>query len=170
MQTYQEAPDIRWDRVFAIIVIVGSLGGIGWLVWRVAASRSQGASHPVEFMALALLMGLLFYFAWLVLALSTVRYVLHDDRLVLRQVRQRAEVPLTGETHLYRWRQRWTWEGAVQRDLKVDALHLFPPFWLWREAEIWVLHCGGHAYAFRPSPQLLRQIKARVRHTGAQAG
>ncbi|HYF80481.1 MAG TPA: hypothetical protein VD973_25510 [Symbiobacteriaceae bacterium] len=168
MEMYQEAPETRWDRVFAIIVMAGSLAGIGWLIWRV--TQAPGRSHPVEFMAAGLLIGLLLYFVWLVQALNTVKYTLHGDVLLLSQGRMRAEVPLTRETHLYRWRQRWSWEGAVQRDLNVDAFRLFPPFWLWRESEIWVLHTGGRAYAFRPSPRLLGEIKARVRHTGAQAG
>lgn len=168
MEIYQEAPETRWDRVFAIIVMVGSLAGIGWLIWRVA--HTPGRSHPVEFMASGLLLGLLLYFAWLVQALSTVTYALHGDLLLLRQGTARAEVPLTREAHLYRWRQRWSWDGAVQRDLQVESLRLFPPFWLWRESEIWVLHAKGRAYAFRPSHRLLGEIKARVRHSGAQAG
>lgn len=168
MEMYQEAPETRWDRVFAIIVMLGSLAGIGWLVWRVTQTTER--SHPVEFMAAGLLLGLLAYFGWLVHALSTVRYILHDDILLLVQGKAKAEVPLTRETHLYRWRQRWSWEGAVQRDLNVDAIRLCPPFWLWRESEIWVLHSGGRAFAFRPSPRLLGEIKARVRHPGAQAG
>jgi len=166
MEMYQEAPETRWDRVFAIIVMAGSLAGIGWLIWRV--TQAPGRSHPVEFMAAGLLIGLLLYLVWQGQALKTQQRT--PPARVTPQGRMRAEVPLTRETHLYRWRQRWSWEGAVQRDLNVDAFRLFPPFWLWRESEIWVLHTGGRAYAFRPSPRLLGEIKARVRHTGVQAG
>ncbi|HYF92830.1 MAG TPA: hypothetical protein VD969_11355 [Symbiobacteriaceae bacterium] len=168
MDFHHESPDTRWDRVFCIGGAAAAAAVLGWLIWRVKASPDH--VHTLEFIALALLAGLALYFAWLIYALSTVRYVVQDNRLLLQQAWSRLEVPLTAGTHLYRWRYRWTWDGGAQRDLGVEILHLFPPFWMWRENEIWVLHAAGKAVAFRPSPRLLADLKARVRHAGALAG
>lgn len=166
---YQEAPEIRWDRVCCVGVMAGALGLLGWMTWRIAGDM-DAPSHALEFVAAALALGLLLYFAWLTWALTTVRYILHGDRLVLRQALSLAEIPLTPETHLYRWRHRWVWDGALQRDLNVAAVRLFPPFWVWREEAIWVLAGRDQAVAFRPSPRLLAELKSRVRHTTTLAG
>jgi|GEM_PF-3407047 len=168
MEPYSEVPDTRWDRVFCIAGAAASLAGMGWLAWRVMGDLEQ--VRTVEFIVMALLVGLFCYFMWLVLALSTVRYTLQGDRLVLQQAWSRLEVPLSPDVHLYRWRQRWSWDGGAQRDLNVESLRLFPPFWLWREEEMWVLQVHGVATAIRPGPRLLSEIKARVRQAGGLAG
>ncbi|HWI61236.1 MAG TPA: hypothetical protein VNT75_05350 [Symbiobacteriaceae bacterium] len=168
MEMYQETPDIRWDRVFCMIGMGGAAVAMGWLAWRVISEPNQ--SHALEFVAAALLLGLFLYFGWLIWALSTVRYTLTPGRLLLRQAWSRVEMPLSPETHLYRWRHRWSWDGGVQRDLSVETVRLFPPFWLWQEDEIWVLASGQQAVAFRPSGHLLAQVKAQVRNTTGMAG
>lgn len=168
MENYQEAPDTRWDRVFCIGGMAASWAGAGWLAWRILGELEK--KHTVEFVSICLLLGLGLYLGFLIWPLSTVRYTLKGDRLILRQALSRREIPLTPETHLHRWRWRWSWDGGAQRDLRVESIQLFPPFWLGRSDEMWVLLCDGKATAIRPTPRLLGEIKARVRQTGAMAG
>jgi hypothetical protein len=164
----RETPATHIERGVCIGVIIIATAGMVWLGVRTAGDLDR--NHTPEFLGLALLAGLLLYLGWLLWALWTVHYELDGDRLRLRQGPFHAEVALDQGTHLHRWRGRWMWEGGAQRDLSVTAIALFPPFWLGRSSDTWVVQRSDKAIAIRPSAELLSEIKSRVRQAGSVAG
>ncbi|HLN63196.1 MAG TPA: hypothetical protein VK464_16795 [Symbiobacteriaceae bacterium] len=173
MHDHCERPNTRLERYITIGVLPLAAGAAGWLVRAIAGTPSQ--PHPREFLGIALLAGLLLYTAWLLWALSTVRYRLEDDQLVLTQAWSRVALPLDRVEHLYRWRRRWSWAGHAQRDLQVDEVDLFPTLWVGRSEATWVVLGDDwkgkrRAVAMRPSAALLAFLRERVRHETERAG
>lgn len=174
MHDHMEAPNTRLERYITMLLLPLAGAAGAWLV-RTVLAAAPGQPHPREFLALGLLLGLVFYLAWLLWALSTVRYALQEDRLVVSQGWRRVSIPLEGILHLYRWRRRWSWAGHAQRDLRVDEVDLFPTLWLGRSEATWVVH--GHdldgrlrAVAMRPSAALLAYLRELSRHDSERAG
>lgn len=168
LESLREAPNTWAERSFCMAAAAGALAGMVWLSIRIAGALDR--NHTPEFVAMALLIGLLLYLGWVLLALWTVRYSLAGGKLLLEQGPVKTEIPLGRQAHLHRWRSRWMWEGGAQKDLGVSAVAFFPPLWLLRGKEIWVLQHGEKAVAFRPSAKLLAAIKQRVREPGARTG
>jgi len=169
-----ETPNTLAERLICVAALAGALAIAAWLTPPLLTDLD--GQHTVRFVALALLLGLSAYLLWLLLALSTVRYTLTSDWLLLRQgLFGRAEIPLGPETHLHRWRWRWGWSGNAERDLGVEDIALFPAGPLLRGRATWVAlyrrpDGQSRAAAFRPSPALLEAVRARVRESGPAAG
>lgn len=170
MDAYVETPYTYPVRLLCMAGVAGAAGGSLWLWERIQGDLEH--PHPVEFMILAALAWLALYLLWQLLVLSTVRYRLEHDRLILRQGVSRLVIPLDGRVRLHRWRWGWAWSGGSQRDLGVEELALFPPLWIDRTSSTWVVafpgaNGGPRAVAFQPTPELLSRLKAKLReHEG----
>lgn len=174
MNQHTEAPNTLAERLLCAAAMAGALATAAWLVPPLLTDLD--GNHTVRFVALAMLLGLSLYLLWLLLALSTVRYTLTPDRLLLRQgLLGRAEIPLGPETHIHRWRRRWGWSGNAERDLGVEEIALFPAGPVLRGQSTWVAlyrRPDGQlrAAAFRPSATLLEGVRARVKESESAAG
>lgn len=166
METYTETPRTGPVRVLCVLTVGGAVAAGLWLWQRISADLVS--PHPAEFVGLSLLAGTILYVFWLLLVLSTVQYRLESGHLVLRQGLSRAVIPLDTSAHLHRWRWRWAWSGSAERDLGVEDIALFPPFWVGSNAGTYVLSWKDakgrpRAAALRPSPELLARLKAKLR-------
>lgn len=169
MRHHQERPETRLERYVAIAGIVVSLVAGDRLILSVV--RGPDLIHTWRFMGLGLILALVVYLGWLLWALSTVRYIMAAERFVLGQGRRTIVIDLGRGAQLYRWRVRWGWNGAAQRDLDVEEVAMMPPFWLWQGPAVYVLRYSDEqgeqrAVALRPSPQLLSLLREHLRIGG----
>lgn len=169
MRHYQERPANRLEKYAAIAGIALSLVAGDRLV--LAVVREPDMVHTWRIMGLGLILALVLYLGWLLWALSTVRYILTEDRLVLRQCHRTTVINLNKAGQLHRWRARWVWSGTAQQELGVEEVAMMPPVWLWRGPAAHVLRYRDEqgeqrAVALRPSPQLLSRLRERLRTGG----
>ncbi len=159
---HQEQPDTRVERYLCLAGMALAFLAGDQLVLRIV--REPAVPHTLHFLGLGLLLWLSLYLLWLLVTLRTVRYAFSGDELILRQGWRRLAIPLGEGIQLCRWRNRWAWAGAAERDLGVSEVELFPPLWFGRSHSVWVVRYPGpdgerRAAAFHPSPELLVLLK-----------
>lgn len=172
MDIHQEAPETRWERSLILVVALAILLAGDRLVARIFTDLKRPPT--VEFVGLALLLGLAIYLGILFYHLLTVRYGIDEEALWLRRGMSQVRIDLREGIHLHRWRDRWGWSGETERDLGVEAIDLFPSLLLFRRGTVWVVASRGEgpvrAVALRPSPRLLALLRERsIRRMGSES-
>lgn len=166
MVVHQEVPETRWERSLIIFSWFAILLAADLLVGRIKTDLKRPPT--VEFVGLALLLGLAIYLAYLFYQVLTLSYVIDEEALWLRWGRGQVRIDLSQGIHLHRWRERWGWSGGSERDLGVEAIAFFPSLLLFRRATVWVVASRGEgparAVALRPSPRLLALLRERSIH------
>jgi hypothetical protein len=158
---HHERPETRLERyligaLFGVVLLSGAL-----LVGRIR--RAPEEPHPAEFVGLLLLLACTAYLGLLCYELLTVHYVLGEQQFLAAQGFRRLTFDLARPIRLQRWLNRWNGDGAVTRELNVEAVEWYPPFALVRTGGWvvtgWDLNGRYRAVAFRPSPRLLALLR-----------
>lgn len=172
MGVHEESPNTSPARNLCMGAATLAPGGLVWAIDRLF--KNPDGTHVGLFLVFALLLAVEFYLLWLIWVLASVAYRVDSSLLLIAQGWQRLVVPRAQVLHLYRWRQRWIWDGAAQIELGVTEIALFPPLWIREKAAIWVVVYEGDdgerkAVAIQASPQLAGFLKEWTLQRSAEA-